>query len=254
MDFAQTSRHLQVKIALPMARKRAQWFECYDPLPTFPKTVMGINFANPLGLAAGFDKQAAMMALARKLGLGFMEVGSLMQEKPLPSSQQSGPLGVNIAADVDCMSLDESLVHYTKLAASYAAQADFLVINLSSPRSRPFLQKGGRDWTVDLFQQLHATISCPICLKVRCEQIPDWIGDLSLNGVIVAHIAQEDVRDIKHIYADLRPLNILSVGGVMTQRDVEMRLSSGADLVEIFSLLVLKGPKAVRELVQGLWP
>ncbi|GGF68964.1 dihydroorotate dehydrogenase (quinone) [Terasakiella brassicae] len=236
-----------------MARKRAQRFECDDPLAVFPKTVMGIDFANPLGLAAGFDKLGTMTALARNLGLGFMEVGSLMQEKPL-SFSKSGPLGMNIAADVDCMSLDESLVHYTKLAASYAAQADFLVINLSSPRSRPFLQKGGRGWTIDLFQQLHALVSCPICLKVRCEQIPDWIGDLSLNGVVVAHIAQEDVQDIKHIYADLCPFKIVSVGGVMTQRDVEMRLSSGADLVEIFSLLVLKGPKAVRELVQGLWP
>ncbi len=253
MDFAQTSRHLQVKIVLPMARKRAQWFECSAPLPLFPKTVMGIEFANPLGLAAGFDKQASMTALARHLGLGFMEVGSLTQEKPL-SFSQSGPVGVNIAVDADHMSLDEALAHYTKLAVSYAAQADFLVINLSSPRSRPFLQKGGRDWTVDLFQQLHASISRPICLKVRCEQIPDWIDNLSLNGVVVAHIEQDDPQNIKHLYADLRPLNILSVGGVMTQKDVEMRLSFGADLVEIFSLLVLKGPKAVRELGQGLWP
>ena len=253
MDFAQTSRHLQVKIALPMARKRAQWFECNAALPLFPKTVMGIDFANPLGLAAGFDKQANMTALARHLGLGFMEVGSLMQEKPL-SFSKNGPLGMNIAADGDRISLDEAFAHYTKLAASYAPQADFLIINLSSPRSRPFLQKGGRGWTVDLFQHLHATISRPICLKVRCEQIPDWIGDLSLSGIVVAHIAQEDTQDIKHLYADLRPLNILSVGGVMTQKDVEMRLSFGADLVEIFSLLVLKGPKAVRELAQGLWP
>lgn len=37
----------------------------------------GLNFANPIGLAAGFDKNAELVPLIKNLGFGFMEVGSI---------------------------------------------------------------------------------------------------------------------------------------------------------------------------------
>jgi dihydroorotate dehydrogenase len=251
MDFVQTSRHVRVKAALPMARKRVQWFTCDQPVAICPRKVMGIDFVNPLGLAGGFDRQGTMIDAAQHLGLGFMEIGSL-EHSNLPCLIKKSPLGLNIAA-APHMTLQQALVHYVELAQTYRTRADFLVINLSSPRTRSFLQKGGRGWCVDLCQRVRKVTSLPICLKIRREQIPNWIDDLPLSGIVVSHI-MPDRQDIKHLYADLGALNIISVGGVMTPEDVETRLSFGAGLVEIFSLLVLAGPKAVREMVQGLWP
>ncbi len=43
--------------------------------------VLGIHFKNPLGLAAGFDKNAKITSILSSVGFGFMEVGSITAEK-----------------------------------------------------------------------------------------------------------------------------------------------------------------------------
>ncbi|MCH9757923.1 MAG: quinone-dependent dihydroorotate dehydrogenase, partial [Proteobacteria bacterium] len=52
------------------------------------KTVMGLAFANPLGLAAGFDKNAAHIDAVATLGFGFIEVGGVT---PLPQAGNPTP-------------------------------------------------------------------------------------------------------------------------------------------------------------------
>ena len=49
-------------------------------------TVAGMNFPNPLGLAAGFDKNATAIAPLMKTGLGFIEVGAIT-----PQAQPGNP-------------------------------------------------------------------------------------------------------------------------------------------------------------------
>jgi dihydroorotate dehydrogenase len=46
-------------------------------LPRLPKKVWGLEFANPLGIAAGFDKNAEMIPFLRAIGFGFVEVGTI---------------------------------------------------------------------------------------------------------------------------------------------------------------------------------
>jgi len=50
-----------------------------------PKKVMGIEFPNPIGLAAGFDKNADYFNALGKLGFGFIEVGTVTP-KPQPGN------------------------------------------------------------------------------------------------------------------------------------------------------------------------
>ena len=50
--------------------------------PALAMSVMGLRFPNPVGLAAGFDKDAKVVDAVLKQGFGFVEVGSLT----LPSS------------------------------------------------------------------------------------------------------------------------------------------------------------------------
>lgn len=59
---------------------------CYQP--KFRKNVMGLSFPNPIGLAAGFDKNAKMVDMAHLLGFGFVEVGTIT---PLPQSGNPKP-------------------------------------------------------------------------------------------------------------------------------------------------------------------
>ena len=47
------------------------------PMPRAPRTVFGIRFDNPVGLAAGMDKDAVAIPAWAALGLGFVEVGTV---------------------------------------------------------------------------------------------------------------------------------------------------------------------------------
>src|ERR1700735_855463 len=54
--------------------------------PTPPVELMGLSFANRIGLAAGFDKNAACVDAMGALGFGFVEVGTLT-----PQGQPGNP-------------------------------------------------------------------------------------------------------------------------------------------------------------------
>ena len=55
-------------------------------IPNAPRRVMGIDFPNPVGLAAGLDKDGECIAIWRALGFGFVEVGTVT-----PRSQPGNP-------------------------------------------------------------------------------------------------------------------------------------------------------------------
>ena len=60
----------------------------FSPTRMAPRRVFGINFPNPVGLAAGFDKNAKYLDTLQTLGFGFVEVGTLT---PLPQAGNDKP-------------------------------------------------------------------------------------------------------------------------------------------------------------------
>lgn len=58
----------------------------YPTIPDKPKTIMGLNFPNYVGLAAGFDKNGDYIDALSALGFGFIEIGTIT-----PKSQQGNP-------------------------------------------------------------------------------------------------------------------------------------------------------------------
>jgi len=53
---------------------------------TLKQTLKGMNFANPIGLSAGFDKDAQLIRVIEKIGFGFTEVGSVTAQ-PYPGNE-----------------------------------------------------------------------------------------------------------------------------------------------------------------------
>lgn len=142
----------------------------YPPLaddPVLATTVWGRAFGNPLGLAAGFDKNAEVPDAALRLGFGFIEVGGVtplpQQGNPAPRlfrldadravinrmgfnndglgvvldrlarrARNTGPVGVNLGKNKDST---DAVADYAALAGRLALHADFLVINVSSPNT-----------------------------------------------------------------------------------------------------------------------
>ena len=136
------------------------------PMPT---TVFGLDFPNPVGLAAGLDKNGEHIDALFGLGFGFVEIGTVTPRpqagnpKPrlfrLPqhaaiinrmgfnnagvdalvrnverSSQRTGPLGINIGKNKDTPN-EDALSDYLVCLEKVYPLADYVTVNISSPNT-----------------------------------------------------------------------------------------------------------------------
>ncbi|MEP7275571.1 MAG: quinone-dependent dihydroorotate dehydrogenase [Betaproteobacteria bacterium] len=138
-------------------------------VPPAPVTAMGIEFPNPVGLAAGLDKNAAHLAGLATLGFGFLEAGTVTPRpqpgnpKPrvfrLPQaealinrlgfnnegierfvdnvrrSRWRGVLGINLGRNFDTPNARASDDYVSGLRAVYA-HASYVTVNVSSPNTQ----------------------------------------------------------------------------------------------------------------------
>jgi dihydroorotate dehydrogenase len=141
-------------------------------IPAAPVQVMGLEFAHPLGMAAGFDKDARCVLALQEFGFSFVEVGTITP-RPQPgnarprlwrfpeaealvnalgfpgegveavrvrldSLRESGllriPVGVNIGKNKDT-SNDKAVSDYLEVLDHLHGVADFFVVNVSSPNT-----------------------------------------------------------------------------------------------------------------------
>jgi len=80
--FAQNAEeiHNRTLLGLSWAAKRAwacEALQTWFGAPSLPVTVFGLNFPNPVGLAAGMDKNAEALPAWAALGFGFTELGAV---------------------------------------------------------------------------------------------------------------------------------------------------------------------------------
>lgn len=178
------------------------------------QTFAGLHFANPIGLAPGYDKNAEVPVEILKLGFGFTEVGTLTplpQEgnpKPrlfrlvedeavinrmgfnnagqqaasallrnIPEQARTGPIGINIGANKDSA---DRVADYVIGVRDMEALADYLTVNISSPNTpglRALQDKAALD---DLLAQVMAarTRATPVFLKVAPDLLPADIDDI----------------------------------------------------------------------------
>lgn len=138
--------------------------------PALSQKIWGLTFSNPVGLAAGFDKNATAVSLMERLGFGFIEVGSVTANpsagNPKPRSfrlpedrslinrmglnndgaptvsrrlqklTHSVPLGVNIAKTHNPEIIGEkALGDYKESFDLLKDHADYVTINISCPNT-----------------------------------------------------------------------------------------------------------------------
>ncbi|MEO6432983.1 MAG: quinone-dependent dihydroorotate dehydrogenase [Sphingomicrobium sp.] len=175
--------------------------------PTLTTSVAGLGFPSPVGLAAGFDKDAEVANAMLGLGFGFVEVGTvtplaqvgnlrprlfrLVEDRAVINrmgfnnrgqsdalkrlgrrDRSSGVVGVNIGANKDSA---ERIADYVAGVTAMSPVADYLTINISSPNTPGLrnLQAGG-----ELVELLAATQSArtvggpPMFLKVAPDLEP----------------------------------------------------------------------------------
>jgi len=162
-DF--TTRQMRMLQEIPIALSAIE--RLCEP-PTANRTLLGLTFRNPIGIAAGFDKNAVLMPFLTALGFGFLEVGTVTlhpqpgNPKPrmfrdpekraiinrlgfnndgadavaerLKRYEKRVPLFVNVGKNRD-VPLEGAADSYAACAAKVAPHADAVVINISSPNT-----------------------------------------------------------------------------------------------------------------------
>ncbi len=201
---------------LPPVRKR----------PDDPKLAVrafGLNFPNPIGLAAGFDKSAEATDALLRLGFGFVEIGTVTPKpqagNPRPRlfrldrdeavinrmgfnndgaeavlrrlaarASRSGIVGVNVGANKDS---SDRVADYVRLIETFAPVASYFTVNVSSPNTpglRNLQQSAALDdllaRAIDARERVRASAGdTPVLLKIA--------PDLSLGELDdVVHIAR----------------------------------------------------------------
>jgi len=153
-----------------LLQKCTRW--CFDYRnPALSQHIAGIHFPNPVGVAAGFDKNAQLMSILPEVGFGFEEIGSVTGKpcagnaKPrlwrLKKSQSllvyyglkndgcevvktrvAGksfrfPIGISIAKTNNTETVDaqKGIADYVQSYRTLATYADYIAINISCPNS-----------------------------------------------------------------------------------------------------------------------
>lgn len=159
----------------------------YPPLEDKPVNVMGLNFKNPVGLAAGMDKNGDYITALNALGFGFLEIGTVTPRpqpgnpKPrlfrLPEHQAiinrmgfnnlgidhllaqtqhsayDGILGINIGKNFDTPIENATEDYLIGLRKAYAS-ASYITINISSPNTKNLRQLQQGDSVASLIATL----------------------------------------------------------------------------------------------------
>ena len=313
-------------LAIRNLRAASHWpgalrqLERFQPAPK-PTTVFGLTFPNPVGLAAGFDKNGVAIPAWAALGFGFVEVGTVTA-KPQPgnpkprifrypdqqalinrlgfnndgadvvaarlrSLRASGrwpaiPVGVNLGKS-KVAPLEQAVEDYLYSFRLLAPLADYIVLNVSSPNTpglRSLQQHDALEELLRAIRRENETTPKPVLVKIApdlsladlepiiatSEQnglagiiatnttldhsaIPkraDQTGGLS--GVPLREKSTEFVRAIR----SRSQLPIVASGGICDAVSAREKLEAGAQLIQVYTGYVYRGPGLLRSLTSDL--
>ena len=193
------------------------------PSGRLAQQLFGLEFANPLGLAAGADKNAEAPLGFHGLGFGFVEVGTLtprpqagnprprlfrlaaeralinrlgFNNQGLPAAlarlaalgPRAGPIGVNVGANRDSA---DPIADYVEGLQAVAEAADYVAINISSPNTPGLRDLQERRRLEELLARVMAAragTAKGAALPVLVKLAPD-LDDAALAGIAEAMLA-----------------------------------------------------------------
>ncbi|MGI8432471.1 MAG: quinone-dependent dihydroorotate dehydrogenase [Chthoniobacterales bacterium] len=287
--------------------------------PDAPVTLFGLNFRNPIGLAAGFDKNGVAIPAWEAMGFGFVEIGTVTAQ-PQPGNPRPRifrypkqealinrlgfnndgaaviaerlrklrasarapaiPIGVNLGKS-RVTPLEEAAADYLFSFRLLQPLADYIVLNVSSPNTPGLRSLQERDALAELLgtiaeENTKSAAPKPILLKIAPDlteaEIEEVIGaceEFSASGIIATnttldHRAIPDGLDqqgglsggplrarstevVKFLRANTH-LPIIGVGGIADQASAEEKFAAGAQLLQVYTGFIYRGPGLLREL------
>lgn len=230
-----------------------------------PLMAMGLEFANPLGLAAGYDRTGELAPSLLSSGFGHVEVGTINSATAYtgPHTRTAGGarLGINIGSIRP--GLDDLVIEDFVMRLKQAARVgDYVVANLSASN----LHRNGNSPGVDkLVQNLSATrdalsTACdrrvPVLVKLKSgphgAAVPAAIAAARLHGLDGIVLVSDCLHQLHAISTYVGGLTVISVGGVRTSEDVRARIAAGAALVQVHRAFAEGGSRLLHSILDGL--
>ena len=210
--------------------------------PALSVTVLGRHFSNPIGLAAGFDKNAEAGPAILRLGFGFVETGSVTP-RPQPGnprprlfrlsedrgvinrmgfnnlglavytsnlarlSHRAIPLGANVGINKEGA---DPIRDYPALIAAVAPLVDYAVINVSSPNTPGLRDLQSEDQLRRILQAVGSVAARPpILVKVAPDLSQDGLASVvetcvaaGVQGLIVGNTTISRPAGLKSTHAN----------------------------------------------------
>ncbi|MCR9123086.1 MAG: quinone-dependent dihydroorotate dehydrogenase [Phyllobacteriaceae bacterium] len=293
-----------------------------DADPRLSVSVAGLSFPNPLGVAAGFDKNAEVPDALLRLGFGFTEIGTVTPRaqpgnpKPrifrlaadravinrlgfnneghdaawhrLDARHGTGIVGVNIGANKDT---DDKAADYVAGLDRFYALASYFTVNISSPNTPGLRDLQTRDALADLLARVgEARVRkieetgrrVPVFLKIApditeadLDDIVAEVLDKKIDGVIVSNTTLSRAglavdpaeagglsgaplfERATIVLAKTRQragpdLALIGVGGVDSAETALTKIEAGADLVQLYTGMIYRGPTIAQRICAGL--
>jgi dihydroorotate dehydrogenase len=307
-----------------------RWASHFDPAlralkrftpPSKPKTLFGLNFPNPIGLAAGLDKNGVALPAWAALGFGFIEIGTVTamaqpgNPKPrmfrLPTQQAvinrlgfnndgadviakrlrglrqsrrwpAVPVGINIGKS-RTTPLERAADDYLYSFRLLRDFADYITLNVSSPNTpglRELQEPAALSRLLHAIQSEPGPVARPIVVKISPDLSPVELeailaaceengvaGIIATNttldhssipseldeegGLSGAPLQEKSTALVRSIVASSK-ISVIASGGIFDANSAREKFEAGAQLVQLYTGFVYRGPQLLRELMEAM--
>jgi len=318
-----TTGFLHLMLKIPFGKAFIRFLYHYEH-SNLEKTVFGLTFKNPVGLAAGFDKNAALIDDFSNLGFGFIEIGTLTPKgqagNPQPrlfrlpkDSALINRMGFNnegveaaigrlkhrksniiVGGNIGKNKLtpnENALSDYLICFEKLFPYVDYFVVNVSSPNTPGLRELQEKEPLMQLLKSIQQEndkkdFPKPLLLKIAPDLTDSQLDDiieiteaLKLDGLIVSNTtidridlitSSEDINKIgagglsgkplfnksnyvlSYIRKTIPDVPIIAVGGITSADDAKEKLAAGATLLQVYTGLVYKGPRLIKEINKAI--
>ncbi len=290
-----------------------------------PTECMGLKFRNPVGVAAGLDKNAECIQALAGMGFGFIEVGTVTP-RPQPGNprprmfrlteheavinrlgfnnkgvdylcrqveraRRNCVLGINIGKNATTPNASAAEDYLYCLERVYPL-ADYITINISSPNTRNLRELQDEVALADLLDRLHSRREqlavahgrkVPLAVKLAPDLEPEQISVTAeviaasgieaviatnttirrdmvaghplateaggLSGKPLCALAQARFEQLRAALP--RRIPMIGVGGIHDAASAQARFAAGAELIQVYTGFVYRGPALVEEAIQA---
>ncbi|MCM6772477.1 quinone-dependent dihydroorotate dehydrogenase [Nocardia sp. CDC159] len=289
--------------------------------PILATRAFGVDFPAPLGLAAGFDKDAAGVNAWGPLGFGFAEIGTVTAHaqpgNPAPRlfrlpadralinrmgfnnhgaaaaaerlrRRRAGgvPIGANIGK-TKLVPAEAASADYVTSARLLGPQADFVVVNVSSPNTPGLRDLQAVESLRPLLSAVLDSVEVPVLVKIApdlsdddIDAVADLAVELGLAGIVATNttirrdglatpaeevaamgagglsgppVAERSLEVLRRLYTRVGDrLVLISVGGIETPDQAFERILAGATLLQGYTGFIYGGLFWTRRIHRGI--